>query len=289
MEKLEWLGIPEFEDFNEVINVALKGKRELKRCYLPVGEIVTIVGYRTLETPALFTTKEDQSIDILNFLGKDRAVLTGLKQRAVIRRVHSDLLRGIIGEAYKCVVPDNLCGACSNCFLFGSLNPDTGIAVKSRVNITTSYSIQDSDSAISDEEEFHIMVHSNLSMEATEEERKASIYVNEIIKPETVFPFVVYIYNPTQFDIVAYIKAHLIADKRGYGNYSAIRGQSNSEFVAITKDLTISPSTMIEKKKEDIVKMLDDKKTIFGDKKIKVLAESFETLAKKYKDKLYKI
>jgi CRISPR type I-D-associated protein Csc2 len=290
LDELKKLEIPEFVNFNEAIDVALEDKKKrkkLRRCYLPRGDIVTIVGYRTLESPALFTTKEEGTIDRIKFINKDRVVLTGLKQRAVIRRVHSDLIRDVLGDTYKCVVPDNLCGHCSNCFLFGSLNPDTDIAVKSRLNITTSYSLPDADEAISDEEEFHIMVHSNLSMAATEEERRASIYVNEVIKPCVVFPFVVYMYNPTIFDIVAYIKAHLMADKRGYGNYSAIRGQSKSEFLLITKDLMISPSTLLEKNKEEILKVVDSKKTLVGDQKIKGLAENFDDLASKYKDKLY--
>jgi len=291
VSNLEKLGIPEFIDFNETINIALKGKdKELKRCYLPVGDVVTIVGYRTLEAPALFTTSEEQTIDTVDFEGKNRVVLSGLKQRAVIRRTHSNLVRGILGDGYRCVVPDNLCGTCVSCFQFGSLNPDKGIAVKSRTNIVSSYSLQDSTEAISEDEEFHIMVHSDLRMEALpEEERRASIYTTEVIKPGTVFPFLVYIYSPSQFDVISYLKAHLLSDLRGYGSYSAIRGQMKSEFTAITKDLVLSPSVLLNKNKEEVTKMLNNGVTVYGDSEIKALAEDFEKLAEKYEDKLYKL
>ena len=291
MSKLNILNIPEFIDFNEKINIALKGKnKELERCYIPIGDVVTIAGYRTLEAPALFTTSEEGTIDTIEFEGKERVVLTGLKQRAVIRRVHSGLIRGILGDNYRCVVPDNLCGRCVNCFQFGSMNSDTNVQVKSRTNITSSFSLQGSDEAISEDEEFHIMVHSDLSMkkgEDTDTQARASIYTNEVVKPGVIFPFLVYIYNPAQFDIVSYVKAHLIADLRGYGSYSTIRSQASSEFVLITKDLSLSPSVMLNKGKEEILNMVKREVTLFGDKEIKSLADEFGALASKYKDQLY--
>lgn len=291
MSSLSKLNIPEFINFNEKVNIALKGaKKELKRCYLPVGDVVTICGYRTLESPALFTTSEEGTIDTVDFEGKNRVVLTGLKQRAVIRRTHSNLIRGILGDDYRCVVPDNLCGSCVNCFQFGSMNSDTNIAVKSRTNIVSSYSLQDSTEAISEDEEFHIMVHSDLSMKAGEDagtQAGASIYTNEVINPGTVFPFLVYIYSPSEFDIVSYFKAHLLSDLRGYGSYSTIRGQVKSEFLAITKDLVLSPSVILNNDREQISEMLNGDAAIFGDKEIKTLADEFDDLADKYKDNLY--
>lgn len=291
MSKLDILSIPEFIDFNEKINIALKGKnKELERCYIPIGDVVTIAGYRILEAPALFTTSEEGTIDTIDFEGKERVVLTGLKQRAVIRRVHSGLIRGILGDNYRCVVPDNLCGRCVNCFQFGSMNSDTNIQVKSRTNITSSFSLQSNEEAISEDEEFHIMVHSDLSMkkgEAADTQAGASIYTNEVIKPGVVFPFLVYIYNPSQFDVVSYVKAHLIADLRGYGSYSTIRSQANSEFFLITKDLSLSPSVMLNKEKEEILNMVREEVTLSGDKEIKSLSDDFDSLADKYKDKLY--
>lgn len=291
MSILNKLNLPEFIDFNEAINIALSGKEKpLRRCYIPVSDVVTIAGYRTLEAPALFTTSEEGTIDKVEFEGRERVVLTGLKQRAVIRRVHSNLIRGILGDSYRCVVPDNLCGHCVNCFQFGSMNSDTGIQVKSRTNITSSFSLQSADEAISEDEEFHIMVHSDLSMARGEGEgtqREASIYTNEVIKPETVFPFLVYIYSPCQFDIISYIKSHLIADLRGYGSYSTIRSQTRSEFLLITKDLSLSPSVMLNKSKEEVSASVDNKLTITGDETIKKLADQFDSLAKKYQTKLY--
>lgn len=293
MSSLIKLGIPEFIDFNETINIALKGKaKELKRCYLPVGDVVTICGYRTLETPALFTTSEEGTIDTVDFEGKNRVVLTGLKQRAVIRRTHSNLVRGVLGDDYRCVVPDNLCGSCVNCFQFGSMNSDTNIAVKSRTNIVSSYSLQGSTEAISEDEEFHIMVHSNLSMKAGEgagTQAGASIYTNEVINPGTVFPFLVYIYSPSEFDVISYLKAHLLSDLRGYGSYSTVRGQVKSEFLAITKDLVLSPSVMLNNEKEQITKMLNEDVTIFGDEEIKILADEFNDLVNKHKNALYSL
>jgi len=291
MSKLDILNMPEFIDFNEKINIALKGKnKELERCYIPIGDIITIAGYRTLESPALFTTSEEGAIDTVEFEGNNRVVLTGLKQRAVIRRVHSGLVRGILGDNYRCVVPDNLCGRCVNCFQFGSMNSDTNIQVKSRTNITSSFSLQSSEESISEDEEFHIMVHSDLSMkkgEAADTQAGASIYTNEVIKAGVVFPFLVYIYHPSQFDVVSYIKAHLIADLRGYGSYSTIRSQARSEFLLITKDLSLSPSIMLNKKKDEILGMVKTKVTLKGDQEIKSLADNFESLARKYKNKLY--
>ncbi|MBE0427097.1 MAG: type I-D CRISPR-associated protein Cas7/Csc2 [Nitrospirae bacterium] len=293
MTVLNNLNLPEFIDFNEAIDIALSGKKKsLRRCYIPVGDVVTIAGYRTLDAPALFTTSEEGTIDKVAFEGKERVVLTGLKQRAVIRRIHSSFIRGIIGDNYKCVVPDNLCGHCVNCFQFGSMNSDTGIQVKSRTNITSSFSLQSADEAISEDEEFHIMVHSDLSMAKGEGEgtqKGASIYTNEVIKPETVFPFLVYIYSPSQFDIVSYIKSHLIADLRGYGSYSTIRSQARSEFILITKDLSLSPSVMLNKSKEEILKSVENKLTITGDSAIKSLADQFESMANTYKNKLYQL
>lgn len=289
MSKLNILNIPEFIDFNEKINIALKGKnKELERCYIPIGDVVTIAGYRVLEAPALFTTSEEGTIDTVQFEGKERVVLTGLKQRAVIRRVHSGLIRGILGDNYRCVVPDNLCGRCVNCFQFGSMNPETNVQVKSRTNITSSFSMQSSNEAVAEDEEFHIMVHSNLSMGREEGDVQAgSIYTNEVIKPGTQFPFLVYIYNPSQFDVTSYIKAHLISDLRGYGSYSTIRSQARSEFILITKDLCLSPSVILNKEKKEMLDMVKKGITLSGDEEIKSLADDFDSLAREYKDKLY--
>jgi len=292
MNELNKLNLQEFVDLNENIDIALKDKQKkpIRRCYLPIGDIVTIAGYRILEAPALFTTSEEGTIDKVEFEGKERVVLTGLKQRAVIRRVHADLIRGILGDIYKCVVPDNLCGRCVNCFQFGSMNTDINIQVKSRINITSSFSLESADECIAEDEEFHIMVHSDLSMkrgEGEDTQKGASIYTNEVIKPGTIFPFLIYIYSPTQFDIISYLKAHLLADKRGYGSYSTIRSQAKSEFLLITKDLVLSPSVMLNKEPAEIQEMVDKEISIFGDGTIKSLVNEFEILAQKYKDKLY--
>ena len=51
--------------------------------------------------------------------------------------------------------------------------------------------------------------------------------------PGTRFPFIVRIVKPSRFDIGAVLYANRIADGLGYGNYSKLRGDASTTWLAV--------------------------------------------------------
>ncbi len=237
--------LQEFQDFGAKFRTA-KGE-ELERVYLRNNYFLVIVGYKVLKDFARFTSHEDLSMDILEYHGKTRIYLTGLKRRAVYRRASEAILRQY-DPKYNCATPDHQCMKCYNCFAYGGVIAiqDQTKAIRSRIKTTTSFSVQSDEESIIDEPEFHNMIHRDLRMAEEAEEKKASIYEMVLIKPGVVFPFIDIIFNPTRFDIAMYCETVRRADAEGYGSRSSLLGTMETKIVAITDDLEVSQVELLD-------------------------------------------
>ncbi|MBD3352582.1 MAG: type I-D CRISPR-associated protein Cas7/Csc2, partial [Candidatus Lokiarchaeota archaeon] len=225
--------LPEFINFREVMETP--DKEEIDRVYLRNNSYLAIIGYKKLEDFARFTSSEDLSIDTIEFGGKDRVYFTGLKRRAVYRRASEAILREHSDE-YTCATPDHQCMDCYNCYAYGGTNmvKKETKSIRSRMKMTTSYSIQPSMDAIVDEDEFHIMVHRDLEMKQSKEgeQKKGSIHTITLIKPGTVFPFIDMIFNPTKFDLAMYLETIKRGDAEGFGSKGSLLGTMSTKILA---------------------------------------------------------
>ncbi len=237
--------LKEFEDLGQVMRTA--SGAELERVYVRDNKYIAIIGYKMLKDFARFTSHEDLSIDTINFAGKTRVYLTGLKRRAVMRRASEAILREFDSN-YNCATPDHQCMECYNCYAYGGVIAikNKTKAIKSRVKTTTSFSVQTDDEIIIDEPEFHNIIHTDLKMEQTEEQKKASLYEMVLIKPNTVFPFIDVIFTPTQFDLAIYLETVKRADAEGYGSRSSLLGTMQTEIIAITTNLNVSQKDLLD-------------------------------------------
>ena len=59
------------------------------------------------------------------------------------------------------------------------------------------------------------------------------LYQEVIVPPGTHFPFIVRMVKPSRHDIGAFLYANSVADGLGYGNYSKLRGDATTQWVAI--------------------------------------------------------
>jgi CRISPR type I-D-associated protein Csc2 len=237
--------LQEFQDFGATVQTA-RGE-ELEQVYLRNNFFIAIVGYKILKDFARFTSHEDLSMDVLEYHGKSRIYLTGLKRRAVYRRASEAILRQH-DPKYSCATPDHQCMQCYNCFAYGgviAVQNETK-AIRSRIKTTTSFSVQNDEESIIDEPEFHNMIHRDLRMAEGAEEKKASIYEMVLIKPGVIFPFIDIIFNPTKFDIAMYCETVRRADAEGYGSRSSLLGTMDTKIVAITDDLRISQAELLD-------------------------------------------
>jgi CRISPR type I-D-associated protein Csc2 len=237
--------LKEFEDLGQVMRTA--SGAELERVYVRDNKYVAIIGYKMLKDFARFTSHEDLSIDTINFAGKTRVYLTGLKRRAVMRRASEAILREFDSN-YNCATPDHQCMECYNCYAYGGVIAikNKTKAIKSRVKTTTSFSVQSDDEIIIDEPEFHNIIHTDLKMEQTEEQKKASLYEMVLIKPNTVFPFIDVIFTPTKFDLAMYLETVKRADAEGYGSRSSLLGTMQTEIIVITTNLNVSQKDLLD-------------------------------------------
>ncbi len=240
--------LPEFKDLSEDIKLA--SGESLKKVYVQKNDYVAIVGYKVLKDFARFTSHEDLSNDRIDYAGKFRIYLTGLKRRGVYRRASEAILRQY-NEDYNCATPDHQCMNCYNCLTYGGVIAvkDKTQAIKSRLKPITSFSIQSDEEALADEEEFHNIVHTDFRMEQSEkgEQKKPSIYNLLLIKPGTVFPFIDIIFNPTRFDMAMYLETLRRADTMGYGSRSSLLGTMETKIIAITDNLKISHKDLLHK------------------------------------------
>jgi CRISPR type I-D-associated protein Csc2 len=237
--------LPEFKNLREEITLARNGK--LKRVYIQKNDYVAIVGYKSLKDFARFTSHEDLSNDKIDYAGKTRLYLTGLKRRGVYRRVSEAILRQY-NEKYNCATPDHQCMDCYNCFTYGGVIAvkDETEAMKSRLKAVTAFSIQSDEEALIDEEEFHNIVHTDFRMEQADKgPKKPSIYTLLLIKPGVVFPFIDIIFNPSKFDISLYLEMLRRADAMGFGSRSSLLGTMETKIVAITDNLMIAHKDLL--------------------------------------------
>lgn len=222
-------------DFSQEETVAQKGKMD--RAYIRSNDFIAVAGVKRLIDFARFTSHEDMSIDRLELLGKERLYLSGLKRRAVMRRASEGILREYSKgkSAYQCATPDHQCMACYNCYLFGGLRtqkPTKGL--RSRIKPVTAFSIQSYQEAVTSEPEFHIMVHRNLSM--VQDEKSASVYEVDLIKPGTEFAFVDVIFNPSLLDLEMYFETVKRSDAEGYGSRSSLYGTMETRYIGFYRN-----------------------------------------------------
>jgi len=287
--------LPEFKNLGEELKLA--SGESLKKVYVQKNDYVAIVGYKVLKDFARFTSHEDLSNDKIEYAGKSRIYLTGLKRRGVYRRASEAILRQY-NEGYNCATPDHQCMNCYNCFTYGGVIAikDKTQAIKSRLKPTTSFSIQSDEEALIDEEEFHNIVHTDFRMEQAEkgEQKKPSIYNLLLLKPGTIFPFIDIIFNPTKFDLAMYLETLRRADAMGYGSRSSLLGTMETKIIAITDNLKMSHKDLLSKIKVDEAGNVDVKeiKAEFGaeavdEKQLETLRAKLPELIKTYKTEIY--
>lgn len=287
--------LPEFKDLGE--DMKLASGESLKKVYVQKNDYIAIVGYKVLKDFARFTSHEDLSNDRIDYAGKSRIYLTGLKRRGVYRRASEAILRQY-NENYNCATPDHQCMNCYNCFTYGGVIAvkDKTQAIKSRLKPTTSFSIQSDEEALADEEEFHNIVHTDFRMEQAEkgEQKKPSIYNLLLIKPGTVFPFIDIIFNPTRFDMAMYLETLRRADAMGYGSRSSLLGTMETKIIAITDNLRMSHKDLLNKIKIDETGNVDvtELKTKFDgelvdEEQLEAIRSKLPELIKKYEAAIY--
>lgn len=226
--------LPDWLDFSTLVDVGQKDNK-LERAYVRENNFVAIAGVKKLIDFARFTSHEDTSIDRLEFMDEERIYLTGLKRRAVMRRASEGILRSFAGEyPYTCATPDYQCMSCYNCYMYGGLRTvkKSTKGLRARIKPVTSFSVQPYGEAVTSEPEFHIMVHRNLSMDQSEQkgdQKSASIYELDLIRPGTCFPFVDIIFNPSQFDLAMYFKTLERSDAEGYGSRASLYGAMQTD------------------------------------------------------------
>lgn len=238
--------LPEYIDFGKLIPVKedQAGLGQLKFSYLQGNTYLAIVGYIRLEDFARFTSQEDQRNDQIDAFGQRRIYLTGLKRRAVYRRISEGILRAHKAD-YKCATPDHQCLACYNCYAYGGVRAieDQQEALRSRFKPTTAFSIQTAEEALADEEEFHTMTHRNLQMPKPRE--GASIYNLHLIRPGAVFPFIDFIFQPCQFDLAMYFETLRQTEKAGFGSMTSRLGTVSITCLGVSDDLNLGQAELL--------------------------------------------
>lgn len=288
--------LPEFKDLREELTLA--DDKKLRKIYVQKNDYIAIVGYKILKDFARFTSHEDLSNDKIDYAGKSRIYLTGLKRRGVYRRASEAILRQF-NEQYNCATPDHQCMDCYNCFTYGGVIAVKGEtqAIKSRLKAITAFSIQSDEEALIDEEEFHNMVHTDFRMEQAEQgqQKKASIYNLLLIKPGIVFPFIDIIFNPTKFDLAMYLEMLRRADAMGFGSRSSLLGTMETKIIAITGNMKMSHKDLLTKitinevgdvAYEELTKQLS-KDEIVDDSQLEAVRSSLPELIKKHSNQIY--
>jgi len=288
--------LPEFRDLGK--DQKLASGETLKKVYVQKNDYIAIVGYKTLKDFARFTSHEDLSNDKIDYAGKTRLYMTGLKRRGVYRRASEAILRQH-NENYSCATPDHQCMNCYNCFTYGGVRArkDETKAIKSRLKTITSFSIQSDEEALIDEEEFHNIVHTDFRMEQAEkgEQKKPSLYNLLLVKPGTVFPFIDIIFNPTEFDLAMYLETARRADTMGFGSRSSLLGTMETKIIAITDNLKISHKDLLNKIKVNEAGSVDSAELakefegeIVDDQTLEAIRSRLPELIKKHGEAIYR-
>jgi len=285
----------EFKNLGEELKLA--SGENLRKVYVQKNDYIAIVGYKVLKDFARFTSHEDLTNDKIDYAGKSRIYLTGLKRRGVYRRASQAILRQY-NEDYNCATPDHQCMNCYNCFTYGGVIAVKGKtqAIKSKIKPTTSFSIQSEEEALADEEEFHNIVHTDFRMEQAEKgkQKKPSIYNLLLIRPGTIFPFIDIIFNPTKFDLAMYLETLRRADVMGYGSRSSLLGTMETKIIAITDNLRVSQKDLLNEIKVDEAGSIDftDLQNKFAgelveENQLEVIRARLPKLIDKYKAAIY--
>lgn len=183
--------------------------------------VVTLVGIKRLESEALFVSSEGggtlRETAKVNFAGQERYWWLARKVAGVVRRV---LLSEL--QLEKCTV-DKPCINCAVCGLLGGLNTDTNNALFSRVKLQDLISVEPYEY----DEKFRIR-------QPDDPNKNNPVPFQEVVVPPgTRFPFIVRLIKPSQYDLGAFFYANAVADGLGYGNYSKLRGNATTQWIAI--------------------------------------------------------
>lgn len=184
--------------------------------------VITLVGVKRLESEALFVSSEGggtlRETAKVSFAGKERYWWLARKVAGVIRRVMLAEL-----NVQGCTV-DGPCIDCPVCGLLGGLNTDnSNRAIVSRVKLQDLISIEEYEY----DEKFRIRQPDD------PDKGNPTPFQEVIVPPGTRFPFIVRIVKPSRFDLSAFIYSNGIADGLGYGNYSKLRGDASTRWLAI--------------------------------------------------------
>lgn len=183
--------------------------------------VVTLVGVKRLESEALFVSSEGggtlRETAKVTFAGKERYWWLARKVAGVVRRVMLSEL-----SVQGCTV-DRPCIDCPVCGLLGGLNTDTNRALASRVKLQDLISVEQYEY----DEKFRVRQPDDPNV------THPTPFQEVIVPPGTRFPFIVRIVKPSCFDVGALLYTNRIADGLGYGNYSKLRGDASTRWLAI--------------------------------------------------------
>lgn len=183
--------------------------------------VVTMVGVKRLESEALFVSSEGggtlRETAKVTFAGKERYWWLARKVAGVVRRVMLSEL-----NVQACTV-DRPCIGCPVCGLLGGLNTDMNRALASRVKLQDLISVE----GYEYDEKFRVRQPDDPNV------THPTPFQEVIVPPGTRFPFIVRIVKPSRFDVGAFLYANRIADGLGYGNYSKLRGDASTHWLAI--------------------------------------------------------
>ncbi len=216
------------------------------------GRVFTVVGIRRTTSRFMPVShlgfSNESYVDKDTVLGEKRAVFIGRKQKAIERRMHMKILRREFENLYgkkswkdvwkenftmECEIPNNLCVVCPNCSLFGALRAGEQ-AWYSKSRYFDTYSIEPASTCIASKESDEGMGLGNQVYESPEEARGAeTFFYYEYVKPNTHFPFITMILEPTELDVSGYLIAHSLANKQGFGQYSAVQGKFDSKILGV--------------------------------------------------------
>ena len=186
--------------------------------------VVTLVGVKRLESEALFISSEGggtlRETAKVTFAGRERYWWLARKVAGVLRRV----MLAELTHPPECTV-DMPCINCAICGLLGGLNPDKDKpkAIASRVKLQDLISVEEYEY----DEKFRIRQPDDPSA------GNPTPFQEVIVPPGTRFPFIVRIVKPSRFDVGALLYANRLADGLGYGNYSKLRGDASTQWLAI--------------------------------------------------------
>jgi len=183
--------------------------------------VITLIGVKRLESEALFVSSEGggtlRETAKVAFAGRERYWWLARKVAGVLRRVMLTEL-----QVQNCTV-DRPCINCPVCGLLGGLNTDINRALASRAKLQDLISVEEYEY----EEKFRIRQPDDPNVTSP------TPFQEVIVPPGTRFPFIVRIVKPSRFDLGVFLYANRIADGLGYGNYSKLRGDASTRWLAI--------------------------------------------------------